>query len=89
MSDSTATAAGRRPGAPPAACPGPEAAYPDDLSRLSLVELHVWHSRTCRQLHQDLAAPEGPHPVVLDRHLELVAELDARGDRPLPPGTVC
>lgn len=85
MSEPTTTTADERS----AACLGPATAYPDDLSVLGLVELHVWHSRLCRQLQQDLADPEGPHPVTMDRHQELVAELDARGDRPLPPGTVC
>lgn len=61
-------------------------AYPSDLSTLSVVELHVWHSRISGQLSQDLADPAGPHPTTRDRHQELVAELDARGTWLLPPG---
>lgn len=63
------------------------AAYPPDLSALSLVELHVWHSRISGQLSQDLLDPAGPHPVTLDRQQELVAELDSRGNWLAPPGT--
>ncbi|MFI7583760.1 hypothetical protein ACH9DO_08200 [Kocuria sp. M1N1S27] len=78
------------PDGPPEAAidPGPDSvdAFPPDLSRLSLVELHVWHSRISGQLSQDLADPAGPHPTTRDRHQELVAELDARGTWLRPPG---
>ena len=78
--------------APPApddeatACLDPSAPFPDDVARLSLLELHVWHSRIRRQLDQDLLTPEGPHPLTLDRQQELVAELDARGSVAADPG---
>ena len=68
------------------ACLDPSAPFPDDVTRLSLLELHVWHSRIRRQLDQDLLTPEGPHPLTLDRQQELVAELDARGSVAAVPG---
>lgn len=58
---------------------GPEEKFPVDLVGLSLVELQVLHSRICRQLdHEYTAGFAGPHPWTLDRHRDLVAELDAR-----------
>lgn len=61
----------------------PAAPFPADLSALSLVELQVLHSRACRQLDREyLTDPAGPHPVTLDRHCELVIELDRRDSAP-------
>lgn len=76
------------PSGPPEAttAPGPLDVYPHDLSTLSLVELHVWHSRISGQLSRDLADPAGPHPTTRDRYQELLAELDARGTWLAPPG---
>lgn len=90
MSGAPAVTAGEQ--APPvldeaaSVCLDPSAPFPDDVARLSLVELHVWHSRIRRQLDQDLLTPEGPHPLTLDRQQELVAELDARGSVAAVPG---
>ena len=44
-----------------------------------MADLQVLHSRITRQLDHDwLTDPVGPHPVTMDRGLELAAELDAR-----------
>ena len=60
--------------------------FPSVLAELDLTELQVLHSRVCRQLEKEyLAAPDGSHPVTLDRCQELVAELDTRQGF---PGTV-
>lgn len=57
----------------------PDAAFPADLTEMSLAELHVLHSRVGRQLEREhLDGPCGAHPVTLDRHHELTVELDAR-----------
>lgn len=58
---------------------GPDDAFPVDLTVLELVALQVLHSRICRQIdHDHLTDPDGPHPVTLDRHRQLVVELRAR-----------
>jgi len=58
---------------------GPDDAFPADLTELGLVALQVLHSRICRQLdHDHLTDPDGPHPITLDRHQQLVVELRAR-----------
>ncbi|MEX5258419.1 hypothetical protein [Kocuria arenosa] len=58
---------------------GPEEDFPQDLTALGMAELQVLHSRITRQLDHDyLTDPAGPHPVTMDRGLELAAELDAR-----------
>jgi hypothetical protein len=82
----------------PAASPGclaaithldPAAPFPAELGKLSLVELHVLHSRVCRQLDLEyLTDPAGPHPLTLDRHSDLVAELDTRESLEAPPGGI-
>lgn len=57
----------------------PDAAFPADLTELSLAELHVLHSRVSRQLEREyLCDASGAHPVTLERHQELAVELDAR-----------
>ncbi|MFD1212103.1 hypothetical protein ACFQ36_08620 [Arthrobacter sp. GCM10027362] len=57
----------------------PGAPFPAHLAELNLFELHVLHSRICRQLDREyLTDPAGPHPLTLDRHQELVDELDVR-----------
>lgn len=57
----------------------PAAAFPADLTELSLAELHVLHSRVGRQLEREhLGDPAGAHPITLDRHQDLAVELDAR-----------
>ena len=57
---------------------GPAEAFPVDLGSLTLVELQVLHSRACLQLEDEyLDSPDGPHPVTLDRHQELVEALNA------------
>lgn len=57
----------------------PEAAFPADLTELSLAELHVLHSRVGRQLEREyLGGACGAHPVTLERHQDLTVELDAR-----------
>lgn len=90
MSEAPTVTAGQQalpvPDAAAVPCLEPLAPFPDDLARLSLLELHVWHSRICRQLDQDLLTPEGPHPLTRDRQQELVAALDARGSVPGVPG---
>ena len=58
---------------------GPGEDFPEDLTGLGTAELQVLHSRITRQLDHDwLTDPVGPHPVTMDRGLELAAELDAR-----------
>ena len=58
---------------------GPQEDFPEDLTRLGMADLQVLHSRITRQLDHDwLTDPVGPHPVTMDRGLELAAELDAR-----------
>lgn len=53
--------------------------FPTDVVDLPLTELHVLHSKLCRQLdHETLTNPAGPHPLTQDRHQEVVAELDTR-----------
>ena len=53
--------------------------FPADVADLSLTELHVLHSKLCRQLdHETLTNPDGSHPLTQDRHQEVVAELDIR-----------
>ena len=53
--------------------------FPPDVAGLSLTELHVLHSKLCRQLdHETLTNPAGPNPLTQDRHQEVVAELDTR-----------
>lgn len=60
-------------------CLDPAARFPSDLAALSLAELQVLHSRICRQLDREYVFdPAGPHPLTLDRHLELGIELDRR-----------
>lgn len=56
----------------------PEESFPSDLTASGLGELQVLHSRLCCQLAVEYLRPEGPHPVSLDRHEELVAELGSR-----------
>lgn len=65
---------------------GPEEDFPGVLAALSLTHLQVLHSRICLQLHHEyLEAPQGAHPVTLDRHQELVAELATRRSCPSVP----
>lgn len=66
----------------------PAEPFPASLVELDLVDVQVLHSRTCCQLdHEYLTDPAGPHPVTLDRHQELVAELDTRAVfSPAPAG---
>ena len=53
--------------------------FPADVAGLSLTQLHVLHSKLCRQLdHETLTHPAGAHPLTQDRHQEVVSELDAR-----------
>lgn len=53
--------------------------FPAVLAELTLVELQVLHSRVCVQLDSEyLEVVGGAHPVTLDRHHELVAELALR-----------
>lgn len=53
--------------------------FPAVLAELTLVELQVLHSRVCVQLDSEyLGVSGGAHPVTLDRHQELVAELAVR-----------
>jgi hypothetical protein len=57
----------------------PASRFPANLAGLGLAELHVLHSRICRQLDREyLTDPAGPNPLTLDRHSALVAELDLR-----------
>jgi hypothetical protein len=56
----------------------PEESFPSEVSVLGVGELQVLHSRLCCQLRAEYLRPEGPHPVTLDRHEELVAELGSR-----------
>ncbi|MEX5270673.1 hypothetical protein [Kocuria sabuli] len=59
---------------------------PDELAELTLTQLQVLHSRVCLQLDSEyLGSPDGAHPVTLDRHQELVAELATRRNRPAGP----
>lgn len=52
---------------------------PAELAELALTEVQVLHSRLSHQLDwEHRLDPEGPHPVTMDRHEELVAELDTR-----------
>lgn len=77
---------GAEPGSGPASAPGasktrltPQDPFPADLSVLPLVLLHVLDSKVRRQLdHELLYALQCPHPLTLDRHHELVTEIDAR-----------
>lgn len=57
---------------------GPDERMSGDLAGLSLVELQVLHSRICRQLDYEYLTDPGPHPLTMDRHGDLVDELDAR-----------
>jgi hypothetical protein len=66
----------------------PDAPFPAELGKLSLVELHVLHSRVCRQLDLEYLTDPGPHALTLDRHCDLVAELDARESLHAPPGGI-
>lgn len=53
--------------------------FPTHLAELALTQLQVLHSRSCLQLNREyLEAPEGAHPVAMDRHQELLAELATR-----------
>ena len=53
--------------------------FPADLAGLPLTQLHVLHSKLCRQLdHETLTGPTGPHPITQDRHQQVVAQLDTR-----------
>lgn len=60
--------------------------FPTELPELTLEQLQVLHSRACLQLEREyLDSPEGAHPVTLDRHQDLVAELHTRhSDLPTP-----
>ncbi|MHC5560842.1 hypothetical protein [Kocuria sp. U4B] len=40
--------------------------------------MQLLHSRLTRQLEHEHLSPDGPHPVTLQRHRELVVELDYR-----------
>jgi hypothetical protein len=86
-----ATAGQEHHGAPPeAAGPGTHVApaedFPDELAELTLTQLQVLHSRVCLQLDSEhLGSPDGAHPVTLDRHQDLVAELATRRNRPAGP----
>lgn len=57
-----------------------------ELVQVTLAELQILHSRTSLQLdHEYLTTAHGAHPVTLDRHQELVAELQTRQyDIPAP-----
>lgn len=57
----------------------PAQGFPAELTALSTAQLLTLDSLIRRQLdHELLSSPQGVHPVTLDRHVELVAELDAR-----------
>ena len=57
----------------------PDEELPGELAELSLVGLQALHSRLCHRLdHEYLTNPDGPHPLTLDRHRDLVAQLEAR-----------
>lgn len=58
---------------------GPEEGFPEHLTEVGMNDLQVLHSRITRQLDHDyLTDPAGPHPGTMDRHHDLLAELDAR-----------
>lgn len=60
--------------------------FPDELAELTLTQLQVLHSRVRLQLDSEyLGSPDGAHPVTLDRHQDLVAELATRRNRPAGP----
>lgn len=65
---------------------GPLDRFPAEMAELSLTEVQVLHSRLSRELDwEHCFDPEGPHPVTVDRHQELTAELDTRcTDLPRP-----
>lgn len=64
----------------------PAGNFPGELGELSLTHLQVLHSRVCLQLDSEyLGSPDGAHPVTLDRHQELVAELATRRSSPAAP----
>lgn len=56
----------------------PGADFPDDLARLSLVELQVLDSRLRCQIDDEVMSVHGAHPQTLDRHHEVVQELGVR-----------
>lgn len=56
----------------------PDDPFPEDLLELPLERLQILHSRACRQLDVENLCPEGPHPITLDRLLELQVELESR-----------
>lgn len=57
----------------------PDDPFPGSLVELDLDQLHVLHSRVCRQIDLEyITDPEGPHPITLDRADELTAELNER-----------
>lgn len=56
----------------------PEEPFPAEVTALPLAQLQVLHSRVCLQLEDEyLQAPEGAHPVTLERHQDLVHALAA------------
>lgn len=53
------------------------AAFPEDLTCLTMVQPPVLHSRITRRLDHDyLTDPAGPHPRTLDRRQQLLEEFD-------------
>lgn len=57
----------------------PEVDFPTHLAELALTHPQVLHSRSCLHLNREyLKAPEGAHPVTMDRHQEPMAELTTR-----------
>lgn len=56
----------------------PDDPFPEDLLELPLERLQILHSRICRQVDVENLRPEGPHPITLDRLLEVQVELESR-----------
>lgn len=93
MSEATST----RPAPAPAAAaqPSPAAAheiylspgqaFPTELAALELWRVQALHSRVCCQLEAEYRTVEGPHPVTLDRCMELREELKTRRHAPPRP----
>lgn len=57
----------------------PDDSFPDTLMDLPVEQLQILHSRLCRQLELEyLDAPDGGHPITVDRLHEVRIEFDAR-----------